>query len=123
MYHQRNTFGSNALRPQVFRGWKTSRRAKAGRFLKRAESFWPIPRSIGIFARQPSDHISVNKIEPKQSATKKACARLIDVGGLGGARTGSPKARDGVQGGVNSLIRISECSRARPVASKTVGWK
>ena len=123
MSHQRNTFSSNALRPRVVRGWKTARRAKARRCLKRAESFLPIPRSIGIFARHPSDHIAVNEIEPKQSATKKACARLIDLDGLGGARTGSPKARDGVQGGVNSLIRISECSRARPVANKTVGWK
>ena len=123
MSHQRNTFSRNALRPRVVRGWKTSRRAKARRCLKRAESFLPIPRSIGIFARQPSDHISVNEVEPKQSAAKKACARLIDLDGLGWARTGSPKARDGVQGGVNSLIRISECSRASPVACKTVGWK
>jgi hypothetical protein len=73
-----HAFGSDALRSRIVRRWEIARTTKAKGSLKTVKRIPPVAMPISIFTSEPTNEITVDKIESKKSAAKETGPRFIN---------------------------------------------
>jgi hypothetical protein len=69
----------------------------------------PIVRSISVLAREPTNHITINKFKSEKGTAEKTGASLIDSEDFSGGRSRGAKASDRSDGGHRAQVGALEC--------------